>query len=332
MADENIEILADGMPVTAEKTGFDPGALMACDACGRANPPNRPTCLYCGERIAAAVGRSVRITGRRLDPRENGFNVVVTAAGPGSIDRLADELARMIGTERDILEPILSAGVPLPIARVATDAEAFTISEFMKQNGVQATVVRDDMLLPEKDPVRLRSLEIADGKLVLTTLNARATTALAPEQVVLIFEGAILTTNTVTAERRGLRTAKTIDEAQTSTDQSVLDIYSRNEHIGRRVSTNGFDFSFLGEQKSLMAEQNIRTLATKIRSWAPAATFVNDYLRHRRLLEHCWETEEQRNSLGLQRTGLSRRAFGSAVRSSNLHQLNKYSRLRRHLL
>ena len=44
----NVEIAADPKP-----RSFSPAEMVTCEACLRANPPTRPSCLYCGERLLA---------------------------------------------------------------------------------------------------------------------------------------------------------------------------------------------------------------------------------------------------------------------------------------
>ena len=130
--------------------------------------------------------------------------------------------------------------------------------------------------------------------------------------------------------RRG--TTKLIDETATASDESILDMYSKRDGIGFRVHLTGFDFSCLGDDKGLLAVENLRRLIVRLKEHAPNAKLVTNYGSVRPALSQVWEIESRKDSQGLKRSGFGKREFGAVASSSNLNQFTKYSRLQWHLL
>ena len=102
--------------------------------------------------------------------------------------------------------------------------------------------------------------------------------------------------------------------------------------VGYRVFTSGFDFSCLGDEKGLLASDNLKRLTSKLASLSSNAKLVHEYRSVRQSLGSVWEPEIRRDTKGLQRTGFGKREFGSVMTTSNLEQFTKFSRLQRHLL
>src|SRR5687768_16912791 len=116
------------LPLRSEEIGFTPDQMVACQACRRANAPNRSACMYCGAGLAG-VAAEKKLDIRRLENWENGFNVIVTNANPADPDSASDDLASLIAVEASTLKPILTSGTSLPIARVESEKQAAFISE-----------------------------------------------------------------------------------------------------------------------------------------------------------------------------------------------------------
>jgi hypothetical protein len=124
---------------------------------------------------------------------------------------------------------------------------------------------------------------------------------------------------------------KLIDETATSSDEQIFDLYTRDDATGFRVFQAGFDFSCLGDDKGLLASENIRLLIAELKQRAPNAKYINSYGHVRRLLDDVWKIESRKDSQGLQRSGFGKVEFGSVASTSNLMQFNKFSRLQWHL-
>jgi len=148
----------------------------------------------------------------------------------------------------------------------------------------------------------------------------------------LIVSGAIFQKAVESTESRKKGESKILDATETASDESLIDIYGQHDAHGYRILTKGFDFSCLGAEKGILARENIKKLAGKLRSAAPNAKFVDDYLAVRNVLGAIWEIEQRKDSQGLTRQRFGKFDLSNISSSNNLQQFTKYSRLQRHLL
>jgi len=117
-----------------------------------------------------------------------------------------------------------------------------------------------------------------------------------------------------------------LDRRELSEDQSVLDIYLRAADVPWRIIVNDFDFSCLGERKSLTAFDNARALIELLKERTP--TDVNEsYARVRPLLNAVWPLENTESQGRSRRPRAGRRDFSTVTASDNESQFNNYSRL-----
>ena len=317
------------LPTRSEDVGYSPEELRQCEACGKPNAPNRSGCLYCG---AEFIGASPRLQIREVESWENGYNVVLIHAGTGDKDHASGVLASTLGVERATLLQILRSGKPLPVARVESDTVATAVAGSLGELGLTAIVVADDKLAAASAQVRLRSIEFRGDAISLTLFNSDETLRLDRSELALIVTGVIHELRTEAMEKRKRGESRTISESQTAQDQPFIDIYSRHDPAGWRIPASGFDFSCLGDRKSLLAAENLERLVSRLIEFAPDAKLVEDYLAVRPLLETVWPSEHRREAFGFQRSGFGRKDLSSLRTSSNLTQVNKYSRLQWHLL
>lgn len=317
------------LPTRSEDVGYSPDELRSCEKCGKPNAPNRASCLYCGAEFA---GASPRIEIRDVESWENGYNVVLVGPGDADIDRAAGLLGSTLGVEAGVLRALLTSGRSLPLARVESEEVASAIERSLDELSITTRSISDGQLAATTPHVRLRGIEFRDDELAMTLFNSDDLAVLARENLALIVTGVIYESRTQAIEKRKRGQTKTLSESQTSSDQPFIDIYSRRDAVGWRIPSNGFDFSCLGEDKSLLAGENLERLAAKLGGFAPSAKFVDDYLDVRPLLEHAWPSEHRREGFGFQRSGFARKDLSSLKTSSNLTQVNKYSRLQWHLL
>jgi hypothetical protein len=152
------------------------------------------------------------------------------------------------------------------------------------------------------------------------------------QEVVLLVQGTLFEAKTESASRRKRGVSTIQEEARVSKDEEVLDIHVSGNSPGFRVLTTGFDFSCLGEEKELLAVNNIGRLAEKLNEAVGTGKLDNDYRRVREFLSLIWEFEEMRDSSGLKRSGLGKVDLLSTVTLNNRRQFTKYSRLSKHLL
>src|SRR5205085_10224195 len=158
---------------------------------------------------------------------------------------------------------------------------------------------------------RLRNLELRDNYIFLTLFNTNEIEVVNPEDLTLIVSGAIFQKAVESTEARKKGESKILNATETASDESLIDIYTKENPNGYRILTKGFDFSCLGAEKGILARENIKKLAAKLQSVAPGARLVDDYLSIRNILGEIWEIEERKDS-----QGLTRQRFGKFDLSS----------------
>ena len=320
--------------IQTEDIAFKPGEMLACDACSRRNPPNRLKCMYCGAGLPIKAEHSdlIKPILRELEAWEPGFNVIIREPAARSDVEFA-KIAAFLSMDPENLAVILNAGEPLPIIRVESEPEAVVIVSGLGKLGLNCFILADAAIADEKLPVRLSNLEIRDGGIVVTDFNTRNATEISRDDLVLLVPGIISTSRVDSLEKKKHRgDPKVLEETATATDEAVLDIYSRRDPTGFRVQLTGFDYSCLGEDKGLLAVENMRRLVVALKEHAPNARIAADYKRVRQALAQVWEIESRKDAKGLQRSGFAKREFGTTASTSNLRQFTKYSRLQWHLV
>lgn len=316
--------------IQTEKIAFDPNQMIECRGCARRNAPDRLKCVYCGTELAILDTTTIRLTLRKVEPWERAFSVIVLDA---STTTNVTAAADLLSIDVETVSAIVRATSPLPIARIETQAEAVVVRDRLEQMGFRCSIVSDDELAIAKPPVRLGGIDWLNDKLAFRNFNTGEVSIFDRDAIVLLVTGSVGTARVDALEkkRRGGK-AKLLDESTTSSDETLLDIYTRDDERGFRIHEAGFDFSCLGEDKGLLAGQNLRHLVERLSDLLPNAKLVNEYATIRKALGAVWEVESRKDPRGLQRVGFGTTAFGSAITSSNLDQFTKYSRLQRHLL
>ncbi len=318
--------------IQTENIAFTAQEMVACDSCGRMNPPNRSNCLYCAHGLAVSADQAAdkEFIGRNLDGWERGFNVIfVRKTGAETNVKKATEVLRF---DISTLAEILETEIPLPIARVESEIEAGVIRDRLEQNGLTCAVVSDDDLRIDKPHVRLSGIEFLVDKFALVNFNTGKKTIIDYSDLSLIVSGS-LTKGRVDSLEKKRRHGKTklIDEMATSSDEHIVDLYIRVDATGFRINRAGFDFSCLGDAKTLLASENIQRLIDELIIRSSNAKHIISYDRVKNLIGDVWELESRKDSGGLQRSGFGKVEFGSVASTSNLTQFNKFSRLQWHL-
>lgn len=323
------------LPVQTENIGFQSEEMIRCKQCERTNPPTKLNCFYCGAEleISEAQRQFVRPNLRKLESWEKGFNVIILPASPTFDKTKLTEIARILKTEREILQKIIEAGKPLPVARAESETEAKVAQKCLENFGIESVILSDETLNTEKSPRRLRGIEFFDDKLILILFNRDEIVEIPKEDLALIVTGAVFERRieaTETYSKKGEN--KLLDSTETASDESLIDLYSREDSIGYRILAKGFDFSCLEAEKGILAKDNIKKLAEKLEQFAPNVKFTNDYLQVRELLAKIWEADQRSDSQGLKRDGVGKFNLGNVTTVNNLSQLTRYSRLHRNLL
>lgn len=316
--------------IQSEKIAFDADEMIACKDCGRMNPPNRFKCLYCAHELDVQISaHSLKPNLRKLELWESGWNIIAHEQGSRTD---IDKIAALLSMEPANIDDILSTGVPLPVARVETEKEALFLQTSLAQLGMKSSVVSDVDLAPDTLPVRLRGLGLSDGSLTVTEFNTGQTKTFEPADLVVAVSGSITQGRVDLLEKRKRGgQGKVLDETAVTSDEAVLDIYTRGDSIGYRINQAGFDFSCLGPDKGLLAGENMRQLTVRLNQEAPELIVSSDYHRVRHALAGIWDVETKNDSQGIKRAGIGRFGLGRVTSTSNLNQFTKYSRLQRHL-
>lgn len=334
--DEDAPFLIDSEPLRSEPRGFALDQMVRCEACLRANPPTRTSCLYCAAQLPTTEQSAAlqKPTLRRLEKWEQGFNVILV---PGSATSLNEEMlsqaAELLRLSVEDLKRIMETGEPLPVARATTPDEAALIERKLGEMGLKVLVVADVELEQEDStPKRVRALELADSELVLFQTGANKTWRVAWNEIVHMVAGRLFVREIEVEERKGRRAENEImDARELSTDEAVLDIYAAQGTTAWRITAANFDFSCLGAQKKLVAAQNFSTLIKVLSERAASAVYDDSYNRVRSLLSAAWPLEQETESRGWRRAGPGRVSTEAVTRSDNEFQFTRYSRLRRYL-
>jgi hypothetical protein len=315
------------IPITAEAVGFRPEELVVCEKCGRSCPPNRVKCYYCGAEIAVSPDQlRTDVALRRPESWEKGVNVVAVGAGDGAA-KSDQKVARMLGIEPDALDLIISSELPLPVARVETATEAALVCSKLTDAGISTLVMTDEELAADDPPRRLRGIVAADDGYHFVHFGGDEVTPCDHSDLSLIVTGAIYERSVTATEARKKGATKIIDSSESSTDESVVDIYLKGDLRGFRVYIKGFDFSVLGEKKGIIGRENLARLVEALASLSSDIVLRDGYLGSRAALAHVWEADEKRDSKGLTRQRFGKLDLSSVSTSSNLTQFTRYSRM-----
>jgi hypothetical protein len=326
--DEN---LIGGMKVQTENISFRSDEMITCAKCDKSNPPNRASCLYCGSAIETPVDALtvVKLNLRKLENWENGFNIVLISHGD---DADAESAARYLRYDVDLFKQMLAAKSPFPLARLESASEASIAGNQLAAFGLLTKIVNDVELKIGKPNIRLRSVGFFDGSVRLTAFNTNEQRSISSDEIVLIVVGRIVESKMESVEKGKKDRRKVLAETATSSDELLIDIYTAETERGWRVTTKGFDFSTLGNEKRLLAVENIQLILEKLKSFASTAKVVDEYPALINPLSEVWDIERRKDFEGLKRTGVWKAGFSSVARTSNLEQFTKYSRLQRILL
>ncbi len=332
--EESSPIWNEDEPLRSSLHGFSHEQMITCETCLRANPPTRASCLYCGEalptsEVSASLLRPIL---RPLETWEQGFNAVLLPGEQRISSDSLTELSDLLKLEAEDLELILNGGLPLPLARATTQAEAVLIEKRLEALGFDVLIVPDTEL-ETHTPQRLRAMELTDDALIVHLTGGRSEQSVSWAEITLMVAGRRIQRRLEVAERLSRKKEKDIVESrELSADEARLDLYAGRGAGAWRVAADNFDFSRLRELKSLVAAQNFQTLTNVLRERALNAVYDDSYLRARPLLTLVWPLEQHTESLGLRKQGMGSRVNTEAVtKSDNEMQFTRYSKLLHHL-
>jgi len=333
--EENRNSTSD-LPVQTENIAYDSAEMIACEKCRRTNPPNRLKCLYCGAQLEFSDAQTefIRPVLRKLESWERGFNLIYIPDDSAKIDgQKIKEISRITRIETEALQKFFDAQKPLPLARPESEKEAEIVKRRFAEIGIKTVLMSDEKLAVETAPTRLRGLEFSDDKIYPVTFNTDEVLAMNREDLELIVVGSIFQKRVESTEKRNKKGENTlVGASEIATDEKIVDLYFRGNENGFRIAQKGFDFSALEEEKGLLASENIERLAKKLKSFAPDAKLIEDYLPNRAVIGLVWEIAERKDSKGLVRENFGKFNLGNVTTVSNLEQFTKYSRMLKNLL
>jgi hypothetical protein len=326
---ENIPFLGPVEP--SEPQGFSPDQMIRCEECLRANPPTRVSCLYCVAPLPLTEA-SARLRKPVLRPPEKhqlGYNNILLPHDQVSAEVMADA-ATLLKLSEETLQEILSHALPLPVARTASREEAELVDERLRDLGLRSLMLSDhDLGLSDNAVKRVKSMIFEDEHLVIQQSGAAEEIIVQWADIVLILPARVFETRFEMTERITRKPEKEIvDTSEFFRDEAVIDFYTSANASTWRVSANGFDFSCLGDEKALVANENIGRLQRLIAVKAANAEVDDSYRRVRNVLEFAWAMPPETQSSGWRRERPGKLSVGMATTKSNETQFTRYSRLR----
>ncbi|HQU83960.1 MAG TPA: hypothetical protein PKY59_12570 [Pyrinomonadaceae bacterium] len=331
---KNQENWLKDMPIQTENIAFKAEEMVLCEKCRRNNPPNRLKCFYCAAdlQLSSEQSESVKPVLRKLEMWEKGFNLIIQPDATNFGEINTAEIAKNTGFESEIVQRIVEAKKSVPLARVESENEAAIVQKILRKNGLETKIVSDESLSLNKFHRRLRGIEFFENNLILILFNQDEIVEISREDLILIVTGAIFERKTESVEKRKKGENKILDATETASDEMLIDIYSKNDAVGFRILSKGFDFSCLGAEKTMLATENMKRLSTKLKEFSPNAKIVSDYLSVREILGNVWEVETRKDSLGLKRHSFGKFDLANVSSSNNLQQFTRFSRLQRQFL
>ena len=322
------------LPAQTENIAFKQEEMVECGKCARMNPPVRLKCFYCAADLEISAAQVANLpTGlRKLEDWEKGCNLIYQPNSSGETKFDAAESAKILRLEPDVLRKIVETQRTLPLARVESEREAELVAAKLREKGLTTLIVSDEKLSVDTVPTRLRGLEFDGDRLALVLFNTSEIREIRRDDLFLIVSGEIFERKTESVEKRKKGESVILDASETASDESLIDIYAREDKNGYRIWAKGFDFSSLEAEKGIIARENMRKLVEKLREFAPNAKFDSDYSTIREVLGAVWEIENRKDSQGLKRRSFGKFDLSNVATSSNLRQFTKYSRLQREIL
>jgi hypothetical protein len=326
----------DLTPDSAPKP-FAPAQMVRCHECLRANPPTRVTCLYCAAvlPLSETTVNLQKPALRPLEKWEQGYNNILLPRPANNAGDLADpelrEAADLLRLRPSDLALILSMRTPLPLARAATIDEASLVQRRLSSLGIDTRIVPDMEPGTETGPIKVRALEIDDLGIYAFQTPETPTIRVSWSDVILLVVGRLTVKRVELKEQKGTRAENRIlDASEFVTDEMAVDFYTRKQAVPYRITANSFDFSCLGQEKALLASENIATLLNFIRQRAPHAEYDDSFNSMRKALDAVWPPEQQNESTGWRLERPGKYSIGSVTELSNEMQFLRYSRLRYH--
>ena len=322
---ENIRLPLIGPVEPLEPQGFTPDQMITCDECLRANPPTRINCLYCSVPLPLTES-SVRLRKpilRRPEKHQLGYNTIYLPPGKQFSAETIREAATLLKLKEPDLERLLGEDVPLPLARTASREEADLILDRLQNLGFRVVTLVDEGAVR-----RVKSMAFEDSQLTIQSGHTKDEVEVPWSNILLLVPARLIEKRVEVKEVKSRRAEnELLDASEFFSDETVIDIYLSTSSETWRVSASGFDFSCLGSEKALVANENLTRLQRRLVSQATNARCDDSYNRLRPLLDLVWGPEQETKSSGWRRERPGKLSLGMATINSNESQFTRYSRL-----
>ena len=322
---ENIRLPLLGPVEPSEPQGFTPDQMIRCEECLRANPPTRVNCLYCNVPLpmTEASARLRKPLLRKPEKHQVGYNTIVLPGAEAHSAEAISEAAGLLKLKSDELQRILNERVPLPLARTASREEAELVLGRLQSLGF------DVLTLPDVGTVkRVRSIASGEVRFVVNRGVSKDEFAELWSNIVLIVPARLIARRVEVKELKTRRAeGEILDKSEFFSDEVVIDFYTTSNSETWRISAGSFDFSCLGPEKALIANENIARLQRWLVAQAPDARLDDSYNRLRPVLDLVWGAEQETQSSGWRRERPGKLSIGMATIDSNESQFTRYSRL-----
>ncbi|HKR21872.1 MAG TPA: hypothetical protein VJS17_04715, partial [Pyrinomonadaceae bacterium] len=243
---------------------------------------------------------------------------------------LIAEAAGLLKLSVESLQHIITERTPLPVACTASRDEAELVLRRLGDLGLQTVTLSDDDL-GVSSVKRVKTLDLDDEVLAIYQAGTSELSEVAWADVMLIVTGRLFVRTVEIQERKSRRAENEImHSSEFTSDEAVIDFYTSCDSQTWRVNAGGFDFSCLGPQKTLIANENIARLQRVIASRSTRVGVDDSYYRLRRTLDLVWGAQQETQSSGWRRERPGKLSVGTSAIRSNEIQFTRYSRLRRH--
>ena len=328
---ENIPFLGPIEP--SEPQGFSAEQMIRCEECLRANPPTRVSCLYCVAPlpVTQSSARLRKPVLRQPEKHQPGYNSILIPSEPGVSDETVNEAAALLKLSPENVRALMSASVPMPVARTASREEADLVTERLMALGLTCRTLSDEDLglsFSDNTLKRVRAMRF-DEVFLTIQLAGGGEIEVTWADVILIIPGRLIETRVEITERLTRKPeTELVDTSEFFRDETVIDFYTTTHPCTWRVGASGFDFSCLENEKTLIANENIARLQRVLVAKAVNAQFEDSYPRVRNLLDLAWNTQQEHQSSGWRRSAPGKLNVGLSTTKSNETQFTRYSRLR----
>ena len=309
---------------------FTPDQMVTCESCLRSNPPTRLQCLYCGGSLPLnnAAFDLQKPDLRPLENWEQGYNNILKSSPATKLSDEAMALAAdLLKLDKEVVNRLISSNHALPVARTATRDDAALVQRRLSAVGIDTEIIPDVNLAEAGAPFRVRAAELSDVGLKLYERQGGQPFELSWRQILLLVVGRFTVQRVESREENARRKeSRVLEASEFFTDETTFDFYAFDRRPFR-IMSKSFDFSCLGPNKGLVAQENMSRLLELFREKAGDATWDDSYNLFRKTLESIWPLERSEQSAGWRRDRPGKLTKGNITEFSNEAQFHKYSSL-----